>query len=128
MRVQHKISLVPVIAVFTKYDQFRRDMVLRLEDQGIETSTDEVLLNAEVEKTFNEQYLANLTESAPVVRLESKKYVNQLACTRGTLIPVPQECTSPAKSVLSLLKRLAMSSPAVLLPSCSWLFRRTIWS
>jgi len=127
MRVEHEgISLVPVIAVFTKYDQFRRETIFRLEDQGLDTSTNPVLLNAEVERTFNEQYLAKLTGSEPAVRLGGENFVNLPACTM--LIPVPQECTSPAKGVLSLSKRLAMSSLVALLPSCSWLFRRTIWS
>jgi hypothetical protein len=127
MRAEHEgTCAVPVIAVFTKYDQFRREVIFRLEDQGVDTSTDPVRLNAEMEKTFKEQYLAKLTESAPVVHLESENSVYQLVCT--TLIPVPQKCTSPAKSVLDLLKRLPMSSLAALLRSCSWPFRRTIWS
>jgi hypothetical protein len=87
MRIEHEgISLVPVIVVFTKYDQFRRDMIFRLEDQGVDTSTDPALLNAETERNFKEQYLANLTSSAPVVCLESEDFVNRLACT--ALIPV----------------------------------------
>jgi len=105
---------VPVIAVFTKYDQLRRDALYRLEDQGLDTSTDPALLNANVEKIFKEQYLANLKGSPPFVCLESENLVDQLAC--ATLIPVPQECTSPAESVLSLLKRLPMSSLAASLP------------
>ena len=118
MRAEHeRISLVPVIAVFTKYDQFRREIKYILENQGLDTSADAVLLNAEVENTFKEQYLAKLPVSAPAVRLESENFVNQLACT--TLIPVPQECTNLAKNVLNLLKRLAMSSLAVFFPSCS---------
>ena len=113
MRVTHGgISLVPVIAVFTKYDQLVRETSFRLEDQGLDTS-DAVLLNAEVEKIFKGQYLAKLPVSAPAVCLESENFVNQLACTM--LIPVPQECTSPTKSVLSLSKRLAMSSLVALL-------------
>jgi|SRR6266850_3658924 len=127
MRVEHEgVSLVPVIAVFTKYDQFRRETIFRLEDQGFDTSTDPARLNAEMERIFKEQYLAKLMGCAPIVRLESENLVNQLACT--ALILVPQKCTSLAESVLNLLKRLAMSSLAELLPSCSWLFRRTIWS
>jgi len=115
MRVGHEgISLVPVIAVFTKYDQFRRDMCFRLDDRGLDTSTNTALLNAEVEKIFEEEYLAKLPVSAPAVCLKSESFVNQPACT--TLIPVPQECTSLAKSVLSFLKRLAMSSLVPLLP------------
>jgi len=115
MRIEHeRNSLVPVIVVFTKYDQFRRDIKYILENQGLDTSTDPALLNAEVEKIFKEEYLTKLPVPAPAVRLESENCINQLACT--TLIPVPQECTSPAKSVLSLLKRLEMSSLAALLP------------
>jgi len=72
VRVEHEgISLVPVIAVFTKYDQLRRETSFRLEDQGLE-STDAALLNAEVEKIFKDQYLAKLTGSPPAVRLESE--------------------------------------------------------
>jgi hypothetical protein len=83
MRIEHEgISLVPVIAVFTKYDQFRRETIFMLEDRALDTCTD-----AEVERVFKEQYLAKLTGSAPVVRLESENAVNQLACT--VLIPVP---------------------------------------
>ena len=120
------ISLVPVIAVFTKYDQFRRETIFRLEDQGLDSSADPALLNAKVESIFKEQYLGNLTGSAPVVCLESENFIDQLACT--TLIAVSQRCTSPAKSAMSLLKRLAMSSLVMLLHSCSWPSRRTIWS
>jgi hypothetical protein len=59
-----------VIAVFTKYDQFRRDIKYILENQG----TDPALLNAEVERIFNKEYLANLTGSPPFVCLESENY------------------------------------------------------
>jgi hypothetical protein len=114
MRVEHEgISLVPVIAVFTKYDQLVHETSFRLEDQGLDSS-DAVLLDTEVEKIFREQYLAKLPISAPAVNLESENLVNQLTCTM--LIPVLQECTSLAESVLSLLKRLAMSSLVALLP------------
>jgi hypothetical protein len=119
-------SLVPVIVVFTKYDQFKRETNFRLEDQGLDTSTDSALLDTEAEKVFNEEYLAKLTGSPPVVRLESKNFVNQLAYT--TLISVPKKCTNSANSALNLLKRLPMSSLAASLPSCSWLFRRITWS
>jgi hypothetical protein len=101
-------------------------MIFRLEDQGLDTSTDSALLSAKVESIFKEQYLANLAESVPVVCLESENFVNQQACTM--LILILQKCTSPAKSVLSLLQKLSMSSLVALLPLCSWLFRRTIWS
>jgi len=106
-----------VIAVFTKYDQFKREINYKLEDQSLNTSTNSVLLNAELERVFKEQYLANIKGSAPFVCLESKNFVHWLACTM--LIPVLQECTSKTRSVLSLLKRLPMSSLAAALPLCS---------
>jgi len=115
MRVEHEgISLVPAIVVFTKYDQFRLETRFRLEDRGLDASTDTALLNTEVEKIFQEEYLAKLPVSAPAVCLQSESFVNRPAFTM--LIPIPQECTSPAKSVPSFLKRLAMSSLVALLP------------
>jgi hypothetical protein len=65
-----------VLAVFTKYEQFRREISFKLGDQGLDTSTDPTLLDAEVERIFEEQYLAGLTGSPPVVRLESEDFVN----------------------------------------------------
>jgi hypothetical protein len=65
-----------VIAVFTKYDQFRHDIMYKLEDQG----RDPALLNDEMERTFGEHYLANL-RSPPFVRLEGESIVNQPTCT-----------------------------------------------
>jgi hypothetical protein len=117
---------VPAIVVFTKYDQFKREINFRLEDRGLDTSTDPALLDTEAENVFNKEYLAKLTGSPPVVRLESENSVNQLACTM--LISVPKECTNLANNALNLLKRLPMSSLAASLPSCSWLFRRITWS
>jgi hypothetical protein len=111
-----------VIAVFTKYDQFKRDIGFKLEDQNL----DPALLNAEVERIFKEEYLVNLRGSAPFVCLESKIFVNLLAWT--TLICVLQGCTRMANNAPNLLKRLPMSSLATLFLSCSWLFRRIIWS
>jgi hypothetical protein len=61
-----------VIAVFTKFDQFRRDVRIKLEDQH----RDPALLNTEVERVFVEHYLANLRGSPPFVRLESEDFVN----------------------------------------------------
>jgi len=56
---------VPVIAVFTKYDQFRHDIEMKLEDENRETD-----LDAEVEKIFDQHYLASLGGHPPFVRLE----------------------------------------------------------
>jgi len=60
---------VPVIAVFTKYDQFKHDIKMRLEDEGYDPEMD---LNAKVENIFNQHYLASLNGPPPFVRLESE--------------------------------------------------------
>jgi len=62
---------VPVIAVFTKYDQFKRDMKMKLEDEGRDPEMD---LDAEVENIFIQHYLASLNSSPPFIRLESKDH------------------------------------------------------
>jgi hypothetical protein len=62
-----------VIAVFTKYDQFRRDIRIELEDQHRDPS----LLDTEVESVFNEHYLAGLTGPPPFIRLESENFGGQ---------------------------------------------------
>jgi hypothetical protein len=62
-----------VIAVFTKYDQFRREIKMKLEDQDPDSApTDD-----HVENIFKEQLLGNLKlkGSPPFIRLESKDYV-----------------------------------------------------
>jgi hypothetical protein len=66
-----------VIAVFTKFDQFRRDIMMKLEDQH----RDPALLNDEMEWIFSKQFLANLKGPPPFVRLESEDFVNQPTCT-----------------------------------------------
>jgi len=63
------IFQVPVIAVFTKYDQFKRDIKMKLWDEGRDPATD---LDTEVENAFNQCYLASLGGHPPFVRLESK--------------------------------------------------------
>jgi hypothetical protein len=62
-----------VIAVFTKYDQFRRDIKSKLEDQHRDPETQ---LEAESERIFNEYYLAGLTGPPPFIRLESEVFNN----------------------------------------------------
>jgi hypothetical protein len=62
------IFQVPVIAVFTKYDQFKRDIRIKCEDQHC----DPALFDTEVERVFNEHYLANLKGPPPFIRLESE--------------------------------------------------------
>ena len=60
---------VPVIAVFTKFDQFKRDTKMELEDQRRDRETD---LNTEVENRFEQHYLAGLNGPPPFIRLESE--------------------------------------------------------
>lgn len=62
-------SIVPVIAVFTKYDQFRLNIEMNLEDRGCSNS--EIEAPAEVGRVFKEHYLGNLGV-APFVCLESE--------------------------------------------------------
>jgi len=60
---------VPVIAVFTKRDQFRREVRMKLEDMR-GTEIDQVLLDREMEEILNRYYLANLGEAPRFVCLE----------------------------------------------------------
>ena len=62
---------VPVIAIFTKYDQFKRDVKMKLEDEGRDQGVDP---NAEAENIFNQHYLASLNGSPPFICLESEGY------------------------------------------------------
>jgi hypothetical protein len=86
-----------VIAVFTKYDQFKREIKIRLEDQDLDPETH---LDAEVESLFSRHYLAGLTGSPPYIRLESEVINKPRACT--VLISLPKECTNPVKGVMGL--------------------------
>jgi hypothetical protein len=67
------IFQVPVIALFTKYDQFRRNIKFKLEDQHRDQ---EAKLDAEVERAFNQHYLAGLTWPSPFIRLEGEVFNN----------------------------------------------------
>ena len=60
---------VPVIAVFTKFDQFKRDIKMKLEDEGRDLETH---FETEVESVFHQHYLGSLSEPPPFVRLESE--------------------------------------------------------
>ena len=60
---------VPVVAVFTKFDQFKHDIRMNLEDEGRDMD-----INAEVENIFNEHYLACLNGPPPFIRLESEDH------------------------------------------------------
>jgi hypothetical protein len=58
-----------VIAVFTKYDQFKRDIEMKLEDQHRDAKAN---IHVEIDRVFNQEYLANLKGAPPYIRLESE--------------------------------------------------------
>ena len=60
---------VPVIAVFTKYDQFKRNIKMKLEDENRDREID---LDAEAENIFKQHYLASLNGRPSFIRLESE--------------------------------------------------------
>ena len=64
---------VPVIAVFTKYDQFKRNIKMKLEDEGRDPGMN---VDAEVENIFKQHYLASLNgpQTPPFIRLESEDH------------------------------------------------------
>jgi hypothetical protein len=66
---------VPVIAVFTKYDQLRRNVKMRLKEEGRDPETH---FDTEVENVFDRYYLAGLGGPPPFVRLEGDKCFNQI--------------------------------------------------
>ena len=68
------IFQVPVIAVFTKFDQFKDDIKMKLQDEGCDAGTD---FDTEVESVFNRRYLASLSGPPPFVRLESEYFFSQ---------------------------------------------------
>jgi len=58
---------VPVIAVFTKHDQFKRNIKMKLMHEGRDPETE---LDTEVESVFNQYYLVRLSGPPPFVCLE----------------------------------------------------------
>jgi len=65
------IFQVPVIAVFTKYDQFKRNITMKLNSEGRDPGTH---FDTEVESVFNRHYLGSLSGPPPFVLLESKSF------------------------------------------------------
>ena len=60
---------VPVIVVFTKYDQFQRNVTMHLADYPSECPNNNV--SEAVEELFQEHYLRTLGDDVRFVRLES---------------------------------------------------------
>ncbi|KAH9016200.1 hypothetical protein EDB84DRAFT_1582029 [Lactarius hengduanensis] len=68
---------VPVIVAFTKYDQFRRNIQINVEDFG---SPDDDVLDVE-DKVFQEHYLRPLGDDVVFVRLE-KMHMKSMRCDK----------------------------------------------
>ena len=68
------IFQVPVIALFTKYDQFKREIKMALEDEPTHPETD---IDAKVKSAFEQHYLGNLShsESTPYICPECEDFV-----------------------------------------------------
>ena len=71
IRLTWVILQVPVIAVFTKYDQFKRDIRMKLLDEGRDSETH---FETEAKRVFDQYYLGGLqvSEPPPFVLLESE--------------------------------------------------------
>jgi hypothetical protein len=73
-----------VIAVFTKYDQFKIDIEMKLEDEKSKNPYNvQRTLEEEMKGVFQYDYLGRLGETPPhrYTRLESEGFGNQLTCT-----------------------------------------------
>ena len=66
--------IVPLIAVFTKYDQFKNNIEIDLERAGYADWETEA--QAKAERVFQEQYLRRLGGMPHFVRLESEVLEN----------------------------------------------------
>ena len=70
------IFQVPVIAVFTKYDQFKRNIRMKMDDEGCYPFSG-AQLEIEAESVFKCHYLDSLSQPLPpLVRLESENLFN----------------------------------------------------
>ena len=59
--------------VFTKYDQFKRNIKMKLEDEGRSPE----MFETEAENVFNEHYLSSLGGNPSFVRLEGENIFDQ---------------------------------------------------
>jgi hypothetical protein len=82
-----------VIAVFTKYNQFKID----IEDHDHDAKA-QVHVEIDHDHVFNEQYLARLKGTPLYIRLESE--VSAIVETHTELISLAQKPTKPAQSVM----------------------------
>jgi hypothetical protein len=69
---------VPVIAVFTKYDQFKHNVEMMLEDDGHPDPICQAGIKAE--EMFQMHYVEELGGTSKFIRLESKVLLCRLDC------------------------------------------------
>ena len=65
---------MPIIAVFTKYDQFKRNVKMKLEDEGYPELDVEQKAPTETKKRFERDYLGALKTEPVFVRLARRSY------------------------------------------------------
>jgi len=66
--------LVPIIAVFTKFDQFKFNVEMRLEDEGYEEPSQD-LVDATVQKRLETEYIGAIEGQPRHVVLDGKSTV-----------------------------------------------------
>ena len=101
---------VPVIAVFTKFDQFKRNIKMQLEDEGRDIETH---FETEVKSVFDQYYLGGLSEPPPFVRLESENFFQAIQ-THVNSCPVgmhkhDQRCTELIEATANALSGSAVT-------------------
>jgi hypothetical protein len=67
--------LVPIIAVFTKFDQFKFDVEMRLVDEGCEEPSQD-LVDATVQERLETEYIGAIQGQPRHVVLDGKSTVN----------------------------------------------------
>ena len=66
------IFQVLVLALFTKYDQFKRNVQIKFKDHP------ETDIDVEVKRGFEQHYLASLSGPPPFICLESEDFVTDV--------------------------------------------------
>lgn len=102
---------VPIIAVFTKHDQFLRNVAIDLEDYGNPFSN---TVSEEAEGQYKEHYLRHLGDGARFLRLGSPFVVK---CAGPYANPLVKEMHKPETRCHSLLRETvnALNEDAVAL-------------
>jgi hypothetical protein len=107
-----RIFKVPVIAVFTKYDQFRREVRMKLEDRHCDQGMN---VDDQVESIFNQHYLACLRVPPLFIRLESEDFVNQMNIYHSNFCPIEMQKSGQHCTGLIKMTAKALSSGVALI-------------